>query len=96
MIPSSDLLFNSISNSVEGSVVTADVFIVIQAHDRFRRDYLPILRRTLNNSASRRLALPPETPAISLGQQAALASNEGMVHTQTKAVQETAILIVGI
>ena len=34
------------------------------------------------------MALQPATPAISLGQQAALASDEGMAQTQTKVVKE--------
>ena len=57
---------------------------------------LPIRRRTGDHAAPLCLALQPTTPAISLGQQDALASNEKLPQTQTRTVQQTAILPSGM
>ena len=57
---------------------------------------LPLGRGTVNHVAPLRLALQPAAPAISPGQQIALASDERLAQTEAKAVQETAILPSGM
>jgi hypothetical protein len=60
------------------------------------RSPLPIWRRAGNHAVPLRLALQPATPAIRLGQQVTLAGDEGLEHTQARAVQETVILPSGM
>ena len=62
---------------------------VLQSH-RFRSG------EELATTLHRCLALQPAAPAISLGQQSALAGDERLAQTQAKAAQETAILPAGM
>jgi transposase-like protein len=62
----------------------------------FLKPPLPIRRRTRDHAAPLCLALQPTAPPISLGQQDALASDEGLAQTHTRTVQQTAILPSGM
>jgi hypothetical protein len=57
---------------------------------------LPIWRRAGSHAASIRPALQPTASAISLGQQDAVASDNGLAQTHTGTVQKTAILPSGM
>ena len=57
---------------------------------------LPLGRGTGDHAATIRLALQPATPAISPRQQVALAGAEGLAQTQTRTVQEKAMLPAGM
>ncbi|SFA95496.1 Integrase core domain-containing protein [Poseidonocella pacifica] len=57
---------------------------------------LPIRRRAGNDAAPLCLALQPAAPAVSLGQQNALAGHEGLAQTKAEVVQEAAILPAGM
>lgn len=57
---------------------------------------LPIWRGAGDHAASICLALQPTTAAVSLGQQNALARDEGVAQTQARAVQKIAVLPSGM
>ena len=61
-----------------------------------KENLLWIRRKTGDHAAPLCLALQPTIPAISPGQQDALASDEGLAQTQTRTVQQTPILPSGM